>query len=296
MNTQTNQEKRTIKVREFLDDFRAGYSDIEIMQKFNLTSVGLDKFFGMLVDRGILHQAELEEHYRIEQAKENRAESEKSTYMCPSCLSSHDVMFDICPKCGVSFQELLSQTSPDRNWEPESMEAKREFEPEKPEHGKNPTDIEIPTADFLQKDFKAQTEENDFLGADDLHKRHAGFDEAFDEIVPGMPLDLVDDAEQSSQFRCASCQEKLKTGLRDVYDRKRGKLALFISAGSLIGSFLGIAALGLLDGFSWFRLVTVYATGVGFISGTVFLAVGAFMNLAREKVYFCSSCGRIFPR
>jgi hypothetical protein len=33
MNTQTNQEKRTIKVKDFLDDFRAGMSDPEMLKK-----------------------------------------------------------------------------------------------------------------------------------------------------------------------------------------------------------------------------------------------------------------------
>ncbi|MEW6140044.1 MAG: hypothetical protein AB1733_17605 [Thermodesulfobacteriota bacterium] len=117
MNTvQEGQEKRTIRVREFLDDFYSGASDDNLMTKYRLSATGLERFYDMLQDKGILDPDELAVRYNRQMAIEDDWDSfddvEKSTFICPSCLASHDAMFDICPKCGVSFQETISDESP----------------------------------------------------------------------------------------------------------------------------------------------------------------------------------------
>jgi hypothetical protein len=61
-------------------------------------------------------------------------------------------------------------------------------------------------------------------------------------------------------------------------------------------SLLSASSLHFFDGYSFTRLLVIYATIVAFLTGAVFLGVGAFMLLAREKVYQCGSCLRIYPR
>ena len=57
---QSNQEKRTIKVRDFLADFHAGVTETELIEKYQLTPSGLEKFYTMLMDRKILEPGDFE--------------------------------------------------------------------------------------------------------------------------------------------------------------------------------------------------------------------------------------------
>ncbi len=56
----STQEKRTIKVKDFLEYFRAGCTDTQLMEKFHLTPAGLDRFYGLLLERQILRSADFE--------------------------------------------------------------------------------------------------------------------------------------------------------------------------------------------------------------------------------------------
>ena len=57
---QGSHQKRSIKVKQFLGDFRSGASDEELMEKYRLGEAGLDRFFNMLVERSILAPEEIE--------------------------------------------------------------------------------------------------------------------------------------------------------------------------------------------------------------------------------------------
>ena len=111
-----------------------------------------------------------------------------------------------------------------------------------------------------------------------------------------MPLDYIDENDHEQRVQCETCQEEMQAGLRDIYDHRRSRLALLMAGGLLALGFFGTAALGYMDGFSFIRLLVVYATGMSLLFGGVFSAVGAFMHLARERVFFCSYCGRVYPR
>jgi hypothetical protein len=303
MNTQTNQEKRTIKVKDFLDDFRAGMSDPEMLKKYHLTPAGLDKFHTMLLTRGIIEQEELHEHYKREELREKESvqlDSASTSYICPCCLASQETMFDICPNCGVSFQELISIEKPEPEPAMAAQSAQSASEtsaapaPE-PKAAVQPP-IEIPMADFIDREFaESKQEPSEFLAAEDLDKDAAAFEEP-DDIVAGTPLDYIDENDRQQRIQCDSCHEDMEAGLRDVYDHRRAKLAFIIAAGLLAVGFFGTAALGYMDGFSFVRLLVVYATGMSLLFGAVFSAVGAFMTLARERVFYCSYCGRVYPR
>ena len=52
MNTvQNGQEKRSIRVKDFLDDFYAGMTDDELLTKYRLTPTGLERFYDMLQEK-----------------------------------------------------------------------------------------------------------------------------------------------------------------------------------------------------------------------------------------------------
>lgn len=62
---QTSHEKRSIKVKDFLHDFRGGMPDRDLMEKYDLSATGLEKFYNMLLDREIIDYTEFEE--RVEE-------------------------------------------------------------------------------------------------------------------------------------------------------------------------------------------------------------------------------------
>jgi|GEM_PF-1185354 len=58
---QTSHEKRSIKVKDFLQDFRGGMPDRDLMEKYDLSATGLEKFYNMLLDRNIIDYTEFED-------------------------------------------------------------------------------------------------------------------------------------------------------------------------------------------------------------------------------------------
>jgi hypothetical protein len=291
MNTaQSNQEKRSIKVKDFLADFRGGNPDSEMLKKYHLTPVGLEKFYNMLLERGIVTKAELQEHYRLESLREREFSTETSSFICPCCLASHEEMFDICPSCGVSFQELISR---------ETLTGTSTSTTTPPSASDSPS-VSLPPAIIEPEEpiepLKAENEDNYFMSADNISQDSAGFEDSVDEIGHALESMNQDEMDDRDEILCDSCDSPMHTGLRDIYDQTRTKHALIVAAASFVLGLFGILALGFFEGFSFLRLVAVYATAMSFVVGTVFLGIGAFMFMAREKVFFCPSCTRVFPR
>jgi hypothetical protein len=312
---QTSHEKRTIKVKDFLDDFYGGMSEAALLKTYNLTPTGLEKFFSMLLDRGILDSQELQDHYRRENLRQTgtqHTDIEKASYICPACLAAHDTMFDICPRCGVSFHELMSrERQPEVTSPEESLFAS--LGPEKgAEQGEKILEVSgdaratdrfepVPSQPANEWDAAPAKEVDNgyFARAEEPLENHSGFDDPMDEIVHGRPLEHVDDAdtdEAGAQVICETCQESMQSGLRDIYDRGRGYLAIKMSATFFILGILGCLMVSFFDGYSLGRLIVVCFTGISFLAGASLLTVGAFMLLARERIYFCPVCKRIYPR
>ena len=316
MNTvQTSQEKRTIKVKDFLDDFHAGMSDGELLKRYHLTPAGLEKFYSMLLDRHILGSQELQHHYKQENQRQTEApkdEEEKAGFICPACLVAQDTMFDICPKCGVSFQELMSrERTPNRPVSEDPPVASSAREARVPLGEKILEVISSVRDRSLFRDTAAQQENKStsapprdgddgyFAVAGTSSEARSGFDAPLDDMVHGSALEYANDAEADApavEVLCDSCQERMQSGLRDVYDRSRSYLAMKMSATFLVLGILGCLMVSFFDGYSLWRLAVVCATGISFLVGASLLTVGAFMFLAREKVYFCPLCKRVYPR
>ncbi len=316
MNTiQASHEKRTIRVKDFLEDFNAGMSDGEILKRYHLTPAGLEKFYNMLLDRGILGSQELQDHYRRENRRQAEApeyEEEKAGFICPACLVAQDTMFDICPKCGVSFHELMSRERKPNKAIPEEPQAASPVRPKRAPLGEKILDVLSGARDRSlfgatvprQQAIIAEAPSNErddgyFAVAATSSDVHSGFEDPLDEIVHGSPLGYENDADPdapAAKALCDTCQEPMQSGLRDVYDRARSYLAMKISATFLALGILGCLVVSFFDGYSLLRLILVCATGVSFLAGASLLTVGSFLFLAREKVYFCPLCKRIYPR
>ncbi|MGB6065679.1 MAG: hypothetical protein WBG50_12800 [Desulfomonilaceae bacterium] len=315
MNTsQSSPEKRTIKVKDFLEDFHAGISDGELLKRYHLTPAGLEKFYSMLLERHIIETQELQAHDRrdnLRGAEALQQDEEKARFICPSCLVGHDTMFDICPTCGVSFQELMNR---ERRIEGAIPDIRRASSVER-EMGSDPKARVICSGggqEHMLSDCLPLSPENEhatepeqesdkvfFTRVDSPSGSRPTFDEPLDEIVQGSPFDYPGedpDNGRSIEVLCDSCQETMQTGLRDVYDRGRSYLAIKMSAASLILGLLGCLMVSFFDGYSLGRLIVVWATAIFFLAGASLFTVGSFMFLAREKVYLCPICRRIYPK
>jgi hypothetical protein len=316
MNTvQTSQEKRTIKVKDFLGDFYSGMSDGELLKRYHLTPAGLEKFYSMLLERGILASQELQDHHRRESLRETATpdeEEDRAGFICPACLVAQDTMFDICPECGVSFHELMSrERRPDKLVPEEHRAAPAVREESRPLGEKilgvlsSVRESSLFGASAVKQGSKfedappQQGDEGYFAVAGKSAESHPGFDDPMDEIVHGSPLDYENDADAyapSVEALCDSCQERMQSGLRDIYDRSRAHLAMKMSAAFMILGIFGCLMVSFFDGYSLWRLAVVCATGISFLAGASLLTVGSFLFLAREKVYYCPLCKRVYPR
>lgn len=375
MNTVQNaQVKRSIRVKDFLNDFQSGMHDEELLERYHLTPTGLERFYDMLQERAIISPQELLDRYSQNAATAFEGEEEEvdsSSFICPSCLASHKTMFDICPNCGVSFQEMISREDPEGQPEVNAapgeadspvQESELDTDLDEMSASEGHADpIEISEEPEVPRDYfaEASAEESDEhfvwpgeMGFEGAEKEEFGSEEAVefgnpgseefalsdgthfddpsqehaldplvegDEVVVGLPeqgdafddaLGLMDSTENLDDILddprirhhgisgaiCESCDTALEPVLRDIYDRTRGRLSLMISGILFVLGFLGSAAVSFFDGYSLGRLVVVYGTGMFLLFGTILAAVGAFMYLAREKAYFCSSCRRIYPR
>jgi hypothetical protein len=319
MNTaQTIQEKRTIRVKDFLDDVRSGMNDRQLLQKYYLSELGLEKFYAMLEERGILTAEDIQLRKTSELASERDVTEscdERSSYICPCCLASHDTMFDICPSCGVSFHQLISQgKTAEPKLSADSVDRIDTRQQNAPESAPQPSPVcaaehDGPTGVTSDKPVVAcdapaspgsATEEHDeFMVKESVPRFDSMFDDSLDEVVSGIPLDHVapcDTLDHAAEVVCQSCDRAMEPAIRNIYDRGSSLNALFLSGVFIVLGLVAATALTFFGGQSLQRLAVFFTTAVFILIGSVFFAVGSFLLLAREKVYRCPSCKRVFPR
>jgi hypothetical protein len=296
---QASHEKRTINVKNFLDDFHSGVNNQNLMEKYNLTESGLATFYEMLEERGILKAQEIrKESWSQSETIDDSPDfsDEKSSYICPRCLASHDTMFDICPSCGVSFHELISQdkavtasiSTEDKNHEIyNSLTNAAESE----EYG---TARAEPAA--TSKELKRSAHSMEDVLSDDHIPRFQALDDSLDEILSAVPIDSGEESANFHKVPCSTCGLPMESGIRNIYDRTRALQALFMAGICFASGFLGIMALSLFQDQSLVRLVIFFSTVAVTIIGVISATAGAFLFLAREKVYICRTCHRAYPR
>jgi hypothetical protein len=296
---QTSHEKRTINVRDFLEDFHSDLNDQHLLKKYNLTESGLETFYQMLEERGILNAEQLRtrqggQHQRAQVPSD--LTDETSSYICPRCLASHDTMFDICPSCGVSFHELISQeksitASPLNEDENRKIHDKTLRDEETKKYNTAGTDLD---STQISTDRSADSMQDIF--ARDGIPKFQSFEDSLEEIVSGMPLGPTSSEVHFSQVPCVTCECPTEPGIRNIYDRKRALQALIFAGISFVIGFLGIVTLSLFEGQSLARLAVFFSTVAVMLVGVILATTGAFLLLAREKVYICPACHRAYPR
>ena len=202
MNTvQSGQEKRTIKVKEFLEDFYSGANDDDLMTKYRLTPTGLEKFYEMLQEKGVLHPDELTTRYARDISAEDdwdSSDAERSSFICPSCLASQDAMFDICPNCGVSFQDLISGDRVDENdsWRDELLV---------PEVAMLPGDLDhAPSAEEVKLQQEESTLESPELSEDPAEDSEYFGPEPVSESGDLCPAQIAHEAPSAARFHSTS--------------------------------------------------------------------------------------------
>ncbi|HTY23853.1 MAG TPA: hypothetical protein VMC85_12020 [Desulfomonilaceae bacterium] len=310
---QASHEKRTIRVKEFLDDFRSGMHDRELLNKYQLTEMGLEKFYEMLEERGILHAEEIRDH-SWNQRESSRASldmaDERSSYICPCCLASHETMFDICPSCGVSFHALISQgtagfTQPSEDEEHRHIVQEQSAEPQAEEPkvvgAAHATDaVQQSEAEDSGKNIQdipsKRQDDGEFFPSEGIPKFQSVFEDLPEDIVSGEPLQSHAATDHFVEVLCDSCEHPAEPGIRNVYCRKTALLAVMFAAICFVTGFLGTASLSFFDGQSFSRLIVFFCTVVVMLLGVIWATTGAFLLLAREKVYFCPSCHRVYSR
>ncbi|MBI4961677.1 MAG: hypothetical protein HY913_00220 [Desulfomonile tiedjei] len=88
-------DKKTIRVKEVLEDIRAGTPDRALREKYKLSEKGLDSLLNKLVAAGVLTQAELEERTAGAPGTLHMA------WKCPACGFAQTREYNECPECGV---------------------------------------------------------------------------------------------------------------------------------------------------------------------------------------------------
>jgi hypothetical protein len=284
---QASHEKRTINVKNFLDDFHSGVNDQKLMEKYNLTESGLTTFYEMLEERGILKAQEIrKESWSQSEAIDNSSDfsDERSSYICPRCLASHDTMFDICPSCGVSFHELISQDK--------SVTASISTEDKNHEIYNRITNgaelEEVGTAGAestsTSKGLKGSTHSMEDVFSNDDIPRFQALDDSLEEILSAVPIDSGEENANFHKVPCSTCGLPMESGIRNIYDRTRALQALFVAGICFVSGFLGIMALSLFQDQSSVRLVIFFSTVAVMIMAVISATAGAFLFLAREKV------------
>jgi len=322
---QTTQERRSIKVKDFIEDFHSGASDEELMGKYHLTSAALEKFYTMLIDRNILHSDDFEGRLADEEHEEPtevHPRGDTPKFFCPACLAAQERVYDTCPDCGASIRDLVkrgttteydsgsglgpdmrhTQTGPD--FQPRQQRGPEQRPGSASNAAANPEPIELPLHGPVDDEFfptpDRERDVDQFVGQQEFKKLYEPFNDTMDEVIPGMPLDYIDSEESedaTETVRCVQCEAVLDAYVRRTFDRKGSLLGLILSALFMTLGFVGAVSLALFQPYSVFRVIMIYFTGMSMLLGGSLMALAIFMLfLARERVYLCHRCGCAYPR
>lgn len=315
---ENSSENNTLKVEDLLEDIRSGMNNEDLLAKYNFSKGTLERLGEILSNRssvqGVAPQnGDWSPPGSGDGTTDSEPEKEASSFICPSCLTSYDNMFDICPACSASFQETMARempvetvshdTRPTREIPssgneviPETQDAPTQqvlvSEPVQPrslEQEKGPSPIGARKAALARTTARGKKRATLPNSSPASEKRAVQRPPDFDPDRSGNDPPLL-------EIRCESCGGRMAPALRDIYDRSRSVHAISASAVCLVLGYVGSVGLSLIDTPSVLRLTVFYITAILLLLGAVFTAVGVFMFLAREKVYFCSRCKRTHPR
>jgi hypothetical protein len=111
-------------VREVVKDIRTGMGDDELMDKYRLTSGGLQRLFDHLLKVRMIRESDLEERNAYFDSTVNlldfmqnlgldrkpaAMEPTKTVEKCPACGAAQTIRFEECSECGVNMQQYLKR-------------------------------------------------------------------------------------------------------------------------------------------------------------------------------------------
>ncbi|MBI4962998.1 MAG: hypothetical protein HY913_06975 [Desulfomonile tiedjei] len=96
--------KRKITGRDVLKDIKAGMDDPALMDKYKLSSQGLQSVFSKLVNAGVLTEAELDSRVPISERT-----VDLGLYICPACGNIQAREFTECSRCGFVSPAYIKQ-------------------------------------------------------------------------------------------------------------------------------------------------------------------------------------------
>jgi len=116
---------RLVNAHQAALDVRSGISDAALMEKFKLSSKGLQSLFDQLVVAGLLTQSEIDhratwvdstvdlmgilQDLGLDRTSKRRARGPAALNRCPACGAPQTMEFDECPVCGVNISEFKAK-------------------------------------------------------------------------------------------------------------------------------------------------------------------------------------------
>jgi hypothetical protein len=134
-----DKQKQKVNVKTFLQNYRSGLPDAELMRIHGLTAPGLSKLLKVLQDRELLHASEVRvvppsgrgadtaespqvrsgvRELEPDEAPDRTAEVSDSGFHCPQCGATVNGKVLTCPECGhvLPGEERWSNLEPDKSF------------------------------------------------------------------------------------------------------------------------------------------------------------------------------------
>jgi rubrerythrin len=97
-------DKKKISAKAIMIDLKAGLTDKELMDKYDLSFQGIQDVFTQLMKANLATQAYFDKR-AVQQA--DSKPSKKKDHICPYCGYSASEEFGKCPSCGQDTSEWL---------------------------------------------------------------------------------------------------------------------------------------------------------------------------------------------
>ena len=89
-------KKRKINAKQVVRDIQLGLSDVEMMEKYELSSRGLQSLFEKVIAEGLVDPIDIEDRTPLHSRTVT-----VNLYRCPACSMPQFDPFEVCPQCGV---------------------------------------------------------------------------------------------------------------------------------------------------------------------------------------------------
>ncbi|MFH1118022.1 MAG: zinc ribbon domain-containing protein [Pseudomonadota bacterium] len=115
---------RSVNAQEAAGDIRSGMNDADLMEKYRLSSKGLQSLFGQLTEAGVVSQRELDERmpwtdstvdvldvlrrFGLDRSYAPGRDAGVPSH-CVACGVPQTMEFDVCPACGTNIPEFKAR-------------------------------------------------------------------------------------------------------------------------------------------------------------------------------------------